>query len=165
MAIKKSKTWNDYLSFTKLPAMSKADMIELLKRSVGNSERKRYTHSFHTGFDEIPDVKKHKLIKAYSKSGRRTFFKGVLYSLFLGGLPKDRDAKAVSLLLQSLLPKNSTCRVPKDDDQLCRGFAFIEIPSLEDATYLVKNGVQISNEPERMVYPRFARQKANENQV
>jgi ubiquitin-protein ligase len=221
-AIKKSKTWNDYLSFTKLPAMSKADMIELLKRSVGNSERKRYTHSFHTGFDEIPDFTKHKptrqvsrsfmeedlgedyvsryarksnprpnrsqnrrrydrdtdsgssdnttfnpqkhqVIKAYSKSGRRTFFKGVLYSLFLGGLPKDRDAKAVSSLVQASLPKNSSCRVPRDDDQLCRGFAFIEIPSLEDATYLVKNGIQISDE--RIVYPRFARQKASEKQV
>jgi len=220
-AIKASKTWNDYLSFTKLPSISKDDMIELLKRSVGISERKRYTHSFHTGFDEIPDIKKHKptkqvshsfkvedlgedyvsryarksnprpnrsqnrrrdrdtdsgssddttfnpqkhqVIKSYSRNGRQAFFKGVLYNLFLGGLPKDLPASNVFSALQALLPHNSNCRVPRDDEQLCRGFAFIEIPSLEDATYLVKNGIQLTED--RVVYPRFARHKAKESRV
>jgi len=58
--IKTFSTWNEYLKFLKLPGISKADMIELCKRSVAMSERKRYTRSFHTGFDEIPDIKKHK---------------------------------------------------------------------------------------------------------
>jgi len=232
-AIKKSKTWNDYLSFTKLPSISKDDMIELLKRSVGNSERKRYTHTFHTGYDEIPDIKKHKptkqaslsfvvedlpedyvsryarksrpqpkrshnrrrfdrdsdsgssedttfnpnkhqVIKSFSRNGRRAFFKGVLYNLFLGGLPKNCLASTVSSTLQGLLPQNSVCRVPRDDEQLCRGFAFIEIPSLEEATYVVKNGIQITTyvvengmqvAKDRTLYPRFARQKVKESQV
>jgi len=58
--IKAFKSWNDYLKFLKLPGISKEDMIELCKRSVAMSERKRYTRAFHTGFDEIPDIKKHK---------------------------------------------------------------------------------------------------------
>lgn len=61
--IKTFKTWNDYLKFLDLKNLSKADMIELCKRSVSNSERKRYTRAFHTGFDEIPDIKKHKPTK------------------------------------------------------------------------------------------------------
>jgi len=228
--IKQSKTWNEYLSFLNLPFLSKPDMIELLKRSVALSERKRYTHSFHTGYDEIPDTKKHKPTKGPSKSfkdedlpeeyvsryarkprprdgshkprrrryerdsdsgssedtvfnplvhrvikpftphypkslatqskrmnnGRVSFFKGDLYALFCPGLPKNCLAADVQSHLRSLLPRHSFVRVPRDDADQCRGFAFIDVLSLESATYLVKNGIKIDKVTVR---PRFARQK------
>jgi len=229
-SIKKSKTWNDYLHYLKLDMLSKADMIELLKRSVGNSERKRYTHPFHTGYDELPDVKKHKpskkpsltfveenlgenyvsryarkprvnasrtrrrrkfdagsesdssedlvfnpaihkcikpntaeypkhLSKMRFADGRPSFFKGDFYSLFVGGLPRDDYAHDLRNQIRVKIPRGSTIRVPRDDDDLSRGFAFVDVPSIQEANYLIKNGIVLDGG--RKIQPRFARVKTN----
>jgi len=74
--IKAVRTWHGYMKWIDVRFYNKSDLIELLRRCVAYSLKKRYHRAFHTQFDPIP-VHRNKKGKSFisNKNVAKTFRK------------------------------------------------------------------------------------------